>query len=320
MSENLLACGKCILFGEHAVVYGKPGIGIPLKACKITGDFKESDEFRIFSNSIDVLRESKTKKVVNELLNAINEKFCRNYSIDDLKIEINLKSNIPLSSGFGSSAAFCVSLTRLFLQYFGINAKDSDVAEIANAGEKIYHGNPSGIDAAISSFRRPIIFKKGEKIEKIKIGGKNDEVSFFVIYTHRPNRSTKDLVESVAKIEESKRNKIMDEIEKITMDAAESIAIGNFQNLIKLIKENSECLEKLGIYSEENERIASEINSLYFAGCKVTGAGDGGGMILACFKNKVTDIIELLQNLGYSFLEKPKDRINEFVFWREDIF
>jgi len=319
MSENLLACGKCILFGEHAVVYGKPGIGVPLKSCNITGSFKKSDEFKIFSNSIDVLKENKTKKVVNALLNAINEKFDKNYCINDLNIEINLKSNIPLSSGFGSSAAFCVSLTRLFLYYFGINAKDCDVAEIANAGEKIYHGNPSGIDATISSFQKPILFKKGEKIEKIKIS-ENKEFSFFIIYTHKPKRSTKELVESVAGIEENKRCKIMKEIERITVNAVENIEVGNYRALINLIKRNSKCLEELGVYSKENERIASEINALDFAGCKVTGAGDGGGMILACLKNKVNDIIELLQNFGYSFLEKPKDRINEFVFWREDIF
>lgn len=75
-------------------------------------------------------------------------------------------SELPLGSGLGSSAAFCVSLSAALLalsgkvnldfshqgwQVYGESELDL-VNKWAFEGEKIIHGKPSGIDNTVSTY------------------------------------------------------------------------------------------------------------------------------------------------------------------------
>lgn len=77
-----------------------------------------------------------------------------------------LSSELPLGSGLGSSAAFCVALSAAILalsdsvtmefshqgwQVFGENELEL-VNKWAFEGEKIIHGKPSGIDNTVSTY------------------------------------------------------------------------------------------------------------------------------------------------------------------------
>lgn len=79
---------------------------------------------------------------------------------------MSVSSELPLGSGLGSSAAFCVSLCGAFLGLsdsvkvdFGqhgwaaFGEKEQQlVNKWAFEGEKIIHGKPSGIDNTVSTF------------------------------------------------------------------------------------------------------------------------------------------------------------------------
>ena len=77
-----------------------------------------------------------------------------------------VNSELPLGSGLGSSAAFCVALSAALLalsdsvkldfghqgwQIFGDSELDL-VNKWAFEGEKIIHGKPSGIDNTVSTY------------------------------------------------------------------------------------------------------------------------------------------------------------------------
>jgi len=78
-------------------------------------------------------------------------------------------SELPLGSGLGSSAAFCVALASALLAYtdsvsldlshkgwLSFTEKDLElVNKWAFEGEKIIHGKPSGIDNTVSAYGMP---------------------------------------------------------------------------------------------------------------------------------------------------------------------
>lgn len=77
-----------------------------------------------------------------------------------------INSDLPLGSGLGSSAAFCVALAAALLAvtdsvsvdvirqgWHSFGEKELDlVNKWAFEGEKIIHGKPSGIDNTVSSY------------------------------------------------------------------------------------------------------------------------------------------------------------------------
>ena len=79
---------------------------------------------------------------------------------------VSVSSELPLGSGLGSSAAFCVSLSGALLalsdsskvdfsqqDWVSFGEKDQLLAnKWAFEGEKIIHGKPSGIDNTVSTY------------------------------------------------------------------------------------------------------------------------------------------------------------------------
>ena len=90
------APGKCILFGEHAVVYGQPAVAIALDQ-RISVNINLSKDWRI-----DGMRFNSSK---HPHINAILQRIWENGP----PLSIKITGNIPPASGLGSSAALSVA-------------------------------------------------------------------------------------------------------------------------------------------------------------------------------------------------------------------
>ncbi|KAG0460563.1 hypothetical protein HPP92_020860 [Vanilla planifolia] len=89
---------------------------------------------------------------------------------------VAVTSELPLGSGLGSSASYCVSLAAALLalsdsisvddgknDWLTLEGSNLDlVNKWAFEGEKIIHGKPSGIDNAVSIFGKVLMFKSGD--------------------------------------------------------------------------------------------------------------------------------------------------------------
>lgn len=81
--------------------------------------------------------------------------------VPNTRIIARVTSELPTAAGLGSSASFCVALSAAALSFFGAIADDDSrwsdadratINKLAFEGEKMVHGNPSGIDNTIVTF------------------------------------------------------------------------------------------------------------------------------------------------------------------------
>jgi mevalonate kinase len=164
-SFTAAAPGKIILFGEHAVVYGEPAIAVPLTSVQakaiVSAQVKgRSGEIWIEAPDISLSAPIGHLAAEHPLRTAIQ------VVIGDKKIEdipacrIQITSNMPPSSGLGSSAAISAATIRAFSAFLGERLSDKQVSDLVFEVEKIHHGTPSGIDNSVISFQRPIYFQR----------------------------------------------------------------------------------------------------------------------------------------------------------------
>jgi len=94
------APAKCVLFGEHAVVYGQPAIAVALDL-RTTVSIQASDKMMIEGRKYNPNSHPHIDFLLKKLWNKSNE-FC--------SLSIQIESEIPSASGLGSSAALCNAL------------------------------------------------------------------------------------------------------------------------------------------------------------------------------------------------------------------
>jgi len=264
------ACAKIILFGEHAVVFGKPGIAIPVLDLKTNVEINSSDEFS-YDTSFQLNFDQRKK--VDELFELLFEKL----NIE-LNINVKINSNIPIASGLGSSAALTIAIIRGLNNHFNLDLLVDNINELAYECEKIFHGTPSGIDNSVICYEKPVYFQKGKEIEFIEPGCNMQ----FVIIDSEERSSTKDVVMDVKKnydINPSYKI-IINEIEKLVINAKKQFIQGKLDILGDLMDRNHMFLKELNVSNDKlNDLVRKSRINGYSYGSKLAGAGRGGNII-----------------------------------------
>ncbi|MGD2251733.1 MAG: mevalonate kinase [Anaerolineales bacterium] len=277
------ACGKIILLGEHAVVYGRPGVAVPLSQIRASAQVaplagEPDGRVRIQAPDLDFdvwLHEAEPDhplaRIVALTLQAIPTK-----KFPALKLD--LSSEIPIAAGLGSGAAISVAIVRALSQHLGHPIPAQVQSDLAFEVEKIHHGTPSGIDNTVVAFEQPVYYQTASGAQPFSIG------KAFTLVIGNTGRASPTSV-AVARVREAwqadprRYEALFEDIGQLASQARQAIEKGETQALGPLMNQNQVLLAHLGVSAPELDNLIQAAQHAGAQGAKLSGAGLGGSMI-----------------------------------------
>ena len=297
--------GKVILFGEHFVVHGVPGI---VSAIDSTTDA----EVKKAAKGINVKDERKTAKGYSEekrlqQLESI-QNMLKAMGIDPkIALDIWVGGTLPGFSGLGASAASSVAIARAIAQELHMKVTDEKINQVAYEAEKAYAGTPSGIDNTAATYGGLMWFKKNmaggqDKVEHLSIEAPVE----IVIGSTGKVANTKAMVEGVAERKQKnpqKYNLIFKRAEELAYEGRAALEFYNLKKIGELMNENHRLLQEIEVSSKELDLLVDAARKQGAYGAKLTGGGGGGCMTaLTPGKELQGKVASAIKNLGFEVL------------------
>jgi mevalonate kinase len=298
--------GKVILFGEHFVVHGVPGI---VSAIDSTTDA----EVKKIGKGIAIVDERKGAKGYAEekkaqQLESIDRMLtAMGIEAETIAFNIWLGGNLPGFSGLGASAASSVAIARAIAEEFGKKLSDERINEIAYEAEKAYAGTPSGIDNTAATYGGLLWFKKNmnrgpNTIEKISIR-KPVEI---VIGSTGIVANTKAMVEGVAERKmknPEKYARLFKQAEELAFTAKKALQEFDLRRVGELMNENHRLLQGIEVSCKELDYLVDLARRQGAFGAKLTGGGGGGCMFALTPTSALQEAVaEAIEKAGYEVL------------------
>ncbi len=275
------ACGKIVLFGEHAVVYGRPALAAPVKVVQATatvdrgqmgqGLWFEAAGLGKRSKLMDAPADDPLAAAVRLTMSHLNLTAMPDWLV-------TISSTIPIASGLGSGAAVSTALIRALAEAAGRDVTLAEVSALVFEVEKLYHGTPSGIDNTVVAFERTVYFIKGQEPQFLTI----ERSPTFIVADTGVASLTKIVVDEVRRgwLREPDRYKwLFDRIAQVVTAARAALVQGDEGGLGSLMNENHELLHQLGVSSGVLERLRNVALAAGARGAKLSGAGKGGNLL-----------------------------------------
>jgi len=297
--------GKVILFGEHFVVHGVPGI-VSATDAKTEAEVKKTAKGIIITDerkgSKGYAEEKRQQQIesIQRMLKAMNMP-------KDTEMSIWIGGDLPGFSGLGASAASSVAIARAINEEFALQLTDERINEVAYEAEKAYAGNPSGIDNTAATYGGLMWFKKNtaggpDIVEKIIIKTPVE----IVIGSTGKVANTKAMVEGVAdrkKANPEKYYPLFKRAEKIAVEGRKALVEGNLKIVGELMNENHTLLQSIEVSSKELDLLVEIARNQGALGAKLTGGGGGGCMTaLTPGKELQEKVASAIEQAGFQVL------------------
>ncbi len=287
--------GKVILFGEHAVVYGEPAIALAVT--------------RRFNMRVEERKDGKGHLVDGHRMTKAHHSYFK-YAVENYweggPLDIRTSSEIPSSSGMGSSAALTTSLMAALVDMSGssIDEERERIARQSFATEYGVQGRASPTDTSTATMGLGILLAKEpldgllwhvEKgaaewyIHRVGVPKLNIVVGFTGI-----KGNTGQLVAKVRRFWEANNfaKETVADIGRLTMKGVRALETGDKELIGQLMDRNHQMLSILGVNHDKLQRLIDAARPHSY-GAKLTGAGGGGSMIaLTDEPEKVSKAIE----------------------------
>lgn len=296
------APGKIILFGEHAVVYGRPAIAAPVhqvQARAVVSAAPRRPAGEVLIQAPDIGLESRLADLPDEhpLACALNSVFIALGVARQPACTVRITSTIPVAAGMGSGAAVSVAILRALSAFLGSSLADERVSALAYEVEKLHHGTPSGIDNTVITYALPVYFVRGQPVQTLRLPR-----PFTLVIgdtgVASPTAIAVGDVRRAWQADPSKSEVMFDQVGQIALAARAAIEAGQVEALGPLMDENQAVLEQMGVSSPELERLIRAARGAGALGAKLSGGGRGGNMIALATDDTASQIGRALLESG----------------------
>lgn len=332
---KVIAPGKLILSGEHAVVYGNPALAMAVDRYVSVTVTRESRPQILFDLSDLAHRSRMSLRALRQLKQRIKLNYHRfirgDIGIRDVLIQpselaqfalsvfadsfqftlpngfkLQIESDIPIGCGMGSSAATILCVMKAMSRYLNMTLSPEQLYPVALNAENMQHGRSSGLDIRVS-LQGGCVYLHDQKIESRV----SPTLPLYLVNTGTPLTSTGQCVEKVAPLFQSAALKESFAEVTLAMDAA--LQQSDWQSFRQAMRQNQVLLQRIGVVPDRVQQCIAQIESAG-GSAKVCGAGavagDHAGAVLVS-ADDMTPIHAICER--YGFIASPVSCVSRGV-------
>ena len=268
------AAGKVIVLGEHAVVYGKHALALPIPHA-------------VTANLVPATKD------IDPYCRAILLQVREELALDGEDFGVDVRCELPVGMGLGSSAAVAVAIIRAISTAHGLGLDNARVNGIALNCEKLAHGTPSGIDNTIATYAVPMLFNNvnGLQFDELQLG---DSPPMVIAFSSQPGAThTQVAAVRARRAQQSKHYAaVFDAMDELSVAGAAALQRADYVELGALMNICHGLLNAIEVSTPEIEYLVDIARSAGATGAKLTGAGGGGAVLILCpgAENAVSEV------------------------------
>lgn len=323
---KVLAPGKLILSGEHAVVYGHPALAMAINRY-VTATVTRESIPQILLDLSDLAHRSQWSlsalRLLKDRVKRNYHRFIRgDYSIREVLqtpfelaqfalsvfaeslnlslphgVKVHVQSDLPIGCGLGSSAATIVSVLQATADYLQTPMSEEALFQLALEVENMQHGRSSGLDLRVA-LQGGCLYSQGGVIQKRHI----PHLPMYLVNTGAPITTTGQCVEKVAT--HFNAQPLGDAFSQVTNAMDVALQQQSTQKMQEAVRENHRLLKSIGVVPEKVQQFIEQVEAIGGA-AKVCGAGaiageTAGAVLVIAEEEKV--IHSLSTRFGYNII------------------
>jgi mevalonate kinase len=302
------APGKVILFGEHAVVYGRPALAVPVTQVQAEAVVEPGEAgagLTIVAADLGETIAVRDAPADHPLAAAARLTLVK-FGLGDPDWRVTARSTIPIASGMGSGAAVSAAIVRALAaargQGSGVRGQEvaispEEVSALVYEVERLHHGTPSGIDNTVVVYGQPVYFVRGQAPQTFHIGWPFT-LAIADSGIHSPTKIAVGDVRRAWEQQPVRFEGLFDGVAAVVEAARAAIAAGEPERLGPLMDQNHTMLQEIGVSCPELDALVAAARGAGALGAKLSGAGRGGNMIALVTEATASQVADVLRAAG----------------------
>ncbi len=300
-----VACapGKVILVGEHAVVYGRAAVALPVRevqAQAMVEDAGRGQGVVIVARDLGMscaLGRGDLETALHPLEVTVVGVLQHLGLSPEQDLTITVSSTVPIARGLGSGAAVSTAITRAVARHFSRELTAAEVSRLVYEVERLHHGTPSGIDNTVIAYERPVYFVRGQSLETFTVAR---PMSLVIADTglESPTREVVGAVREAWLRSRDRYEDLFDQVGAIATEVRRCIEEGRLALVGRKMNENHRLLQEMGVSHPRLDALVQAATDHGALGAKLSGAGRGGNMIALVPRERREEVGQALWSAG----------------------